>query len=109
MRYLCAAALACALAAPAAARERVPAGLEGVKFDPLLKEQIPLDVPLRDEAGKTVTLADYCDGGQTPVILVFVQYRCPMLCNLVLEGLVDSLRRLAQQRDFYAGRHYRVV
>jgi len=102
-------ALLILLPATVLAGGRMPRELEGVKFDPILKEQLPLDVPFRDDQGKAVTLADYCDGGQTPVVLAFVQYRCPMLCNLILEGLVDSLKRLARERGFYAGEHFRVV
>ena len=33
--------------------------------------------------------------GQRPVLLSLVYYECPMLCNLVLNGMVRSFRALA--------------
>ncbi|PYT09539.1 MAG: SCO family protein [Acidobacteria bacterium] len=77
-----------------------PAALAGVGFDQRLNEKLPLDLVFKDEQGRPVRLAD-CLGGR-PAILAFVYYRCPMLCNLVLEGLVRSLRALpiAPGKDF---------
>src|SRR4051812_30354212 len=49
--------------APAQSRGRLPPQLEGVKFEPLLKEQLPLQVRLRDDQGREVTLQTYCGGG----------------------------------------------
>src|SRR5262249_51169308 len=40
-----------------------------------------------------------------PVLLTFVYYRCPMLCTLVLNGVVRALRTL----DFQAGREFDVI
>src|SRR5207248_6756271 len=74
----------------------------------VLKEQVPLSLSFRDEHGKTVRLGDYVDDSR-PVILVLVQYRCPMLCNLVLNGLTESLRDLAGKRGFRVGEQFRVV
>ncbi len=55
-------------------------------------EQIRLGIPFVDASGKQVTLGDYL--GERPVILALVYYECPMLCTLVLNGLVKTLRPL---------------
>ena len=57
-----------------------------------LNQQIPLDLKFRDSSGKVVTLRQYF--GKKPVILTPVYYSCPMLCNVVLDGLVASIRDL---------------
>lgn len=87
----------------------LPADLEKVRFKPVLKEQLPRDVLLRDDQGRVMSLGRYCDGGSKPVLVAFIQYRCPMLCNLILEGVVTGLRRLATERGFRVGEHFHVV
>ena len=59
-------------------------------FEQRLNEQLPLDLPFKDENGKAVKLGDYF--GRKPVILAFVYYECPMLCTQVLNGLESALR-----------------
>jgi protein SCO1/2 len=71
------------------AGSELPPALRDVRFDQRLNEQVPLDIPLVDEAGRGVTLGDYFD--DKPVILVLAYYRCPMLCTMVLNGLVRGL------------------
>lgn len=75
----------------------------GVRIDQNLGRPIPPDLQFRDEAGRDVRLGDYF--GKKPVILTPVYYRCPMLCNIVLEGVVNALRELR----FDAGREFEVV
>ena len=52
---------------------------------------MPLDAVVKNEDGKMVKLGDYFNTGR-PVILAFVYYECPMLCNEVLNGLTGSLK-----------------
>jgi protein SCO1/2 len=73
----------------AIADTQLPPSLRGVRFDQRLNEQVPLDIPLVDESGHAVTLGDYFN--DKPVILVLAYYRCPMLCTMVLNGLVRGL------------------
>jgi protein SCO1 len=80
-----------------------PPALRNVGLDQRLNEQVPQDLAFRDEAGRSVTLAD-CGAGK-PVILVLVQYRCPMLCTEVLNGLVQALQHIT----FNAGNQFEVV
>src|SRR5512134_1094332 len=73
--------------APPPRRAPVPAGerprdLDEVRIDQRLNESLPLDAVFRDENGNDVKLGAYF--GQKPVVLAFVYYTCPMLCNQVL-------------------------
>jgi protein SCO1 len=65
-----------------------------VDFEQKPGAQVPLDVRLRDEAGRDVRLEEYLDG--KPVVLLLAYYRCPGLCSLALNGLADVLRELPQ-------------
>ncbi|MBI2434925.1 MAG: SCO family protein [Candidatus Hydrogenedentes bacterium] len=55
-------------------------------IDQKLNQQVPLNLEFRDEQGKSVRLREYFNG--KPVVLSLVYYECPMLCNLVLNGMV---------------------
>jgi protein SCO1 len=81
-----------------------PDELVAVTFRQRLNERLPLDVPFKDEHGRDVTLGKYF-GGTRPVILAFVYYQCPMLCNQVMNGISSSLRAL----PFTAGEEFDVV
>lgn len=67
--------------------------------------QLPLDLVLRDEEEKPITLRECIDG--KPTILIPMYYRCPMICNVVLQNLVETLRNMPQ--DFSAGGKFNVV
>ena len=95
------AAVVLAATAASAAVDRPPQ-LRDVTFAQRLGEQVPLDVPFRDETGATVTLRAYAG---KPVLLVPAYYTCPMLCTLVLNGVVTSLRALS----FDVGKEFTVV
>jgi len=80
-----------------------PPQLRAVGFDQHLGEQVPLDAQFVDDHGKPVRLADYFHG--KPVILVMAYYRCPMLCTLVLNGLVQGMIDMS----FDAGKEFEVI
>ena len=80
-----------------------PEALRDVGFDQRLDESIPLDLTFRDEAGRPVTLGSLFRG--RPVILNLAYYRCPMLCTLVLNGLLSSMRAL----PFDVGKEFDVL
>jgi protein SCO1 len=66
-----------------------PEILKEIGIDQRLDAPLPLDTPVRDEAGRERRLGDYF--GKRPVVLAFVYYNCPMLCTQVLNGLVGAL------------------
>lgn len=76
----------------AQAQKEVPF-LQEIGIDQHLNEQLPLDLLFRDETGRTIKLRDYF--GKRPVILTFAYYECPMLCTLVLNGLVKAMRAIS--------------
>jgi protein SCO1/2 len=79
--------------------------LKQVDFDQNLNAQLPLETPLRDEDGRSVTLGDYFHQGR-PVIVLFVYYECPMLCKLELESLVRNLKILTSMSP---GKEFEIV
>src|SRR6476661_5638087 len=64
--------------------------LSQIKFTQRLDNQTPLTAELRDEHGEAITLEE-CIANK-PTILVMAYYRCPMLCNQVLNSLARTLR-----------------
>jgi len=77
--------------------------LKAVKFDQHLGVQLSLDTEFRDESGKTVKLREYF--GKRPIVFALVYHECPMLCNVVLNNMVSSLRSL----EFMPGQEYDVL
>lgn len=74
-----------------------------VGIDQHLNGQIPLDLKVTDERGNAVPLGSFFR--TKPVILSLVYYKCPMLCNQVLNGMVETFRTL----KFTAGNEFDVV
>lgn len=72
---------------------KLPAVFEGLGVDEQLGSTIPLDVVFRDERGREVAIGSYFESGR-PVILNLVYHDCPMLCNLLLDGLTKTLREM---------------
>lgn len=95
-----------AFAAPAFAQraEPRPPELEGVDIAPPPDAKLPLDRPFVDETGKAVRLGDYFVG-ERPVLLNLGYFRCPMLCGLVLNGLLEGLKGL----DWDPGKQFEIL
>lgn len=93
-----AATAACAAAvSPVRAADRaepLPKELEGVGIVQKPGAQLPLDLPFRDENGDEAPLRRWFSSGR-PVLFNLGYYSCPMLCNLVLNGLVDGIKPLS--------------
>jgi protein SCO1/2 len=77
--------------------------LRKIAFDQNLGARISLDLSFLDEQGKPVRLGDYF--GKRPVVLVLGYYDCPMLCTLVLNGMISGLQDIKLEM----GRDYEVV
>jgi protein SCO1/2 len=71
------------------AQDSLPALIKDVGIDQNLGAHVRLDLPFHDETGHGVTLGRYFR--EKPVILILAYYRCPMLCNQVLNGVADCL------------------
>ena len=82
----------------------IPEALKKIGIEQKLGAQLPLDTEFKDEEGKIVKLGDYFKKGK-PVIVAFVYFECPMLCNQVLNGLTGSLKGI----NFNAGNEFEVV
>ncbi|MCX6379039.1 MAG: SCO family protein [Armatimonadetes bacterium] len=74
-----------------------------VSLDQKLDEQVPLDIPFKDETGKAVRIGDYF--GKKPTLLMLPFYRCKGSCALELEGLLLSLNKV----DFTTSKEFDVV
>lgn len=86
-----------------AASDTPPPALRAVGIDQRLNQPLPLDLRFRNEAGEVVTLGSLLRG--KPVILSLVYYECPMLCTLVLNGLLSAMKGL----PFNAGEQFDVI
>ena len=82
----------------------MPDALQKVGIDQKLGDQLPLDAAVKDESGKVDALGNYFKSGR-PVIVAFVYYECPMLCNEVLNGLTGSLKGIGLN----AGKDFDVI
>src|SRR5260370_5407052 len=78
----------------------LPAMVRGVGIDQNLNGQVPLELTFKDDTGQTVRLGQYFV--KKPVVLALVYYECPMLCDMVLNGLIHSMEKMTLNlgRDF---------
>lgn len=100
---LCALCLGLIRDHPAMAQTPADNVLREIAYDQKLDEQVPLDLEFKDEEGKSVRLGDYF--GRKPVVLVMGYYECPMLCTLVLNELIKSMRVI----NFNVGDEFNIV
>lgn len=77
--------------------------LQEVAIEQKLDAQVPLELTFLDEQGHEVKLAELFAG--KPVILNLAYYRCPMLCHLTRNSLVETLRTM----EFSAGQEFNVL
>lgn len=93
-------------ASPAAAQLNtgVPHELQGVDVEEKPNAQVPLDAPFLAEDGSEIRLRDLLRPDR-PMILQLGYNRCPMLCNLVLNGAVNGLKGV----DWNAGDQFDLV
>lgn len=84
----------------------LPEPLREIGIEQRLGEQVPLELVFRDETGQAVQLGDYIGAlPGRPTILALVYYECPMLCSLVLHGLLASVKALS----FRIGDEFNIV
>lgn len=94
--------------APARALPRPPQPAPAPAFlidvEEKLGARVPAGLVFANERGERVRLGDHLSRGR-PVLLTLAYYRCPMLCDLVLKGLGESLARI----DWLPGRDYQAI
>lgn len=78
--------------------------LQDVGIDEKLGDFIPLEAKFSTVNGDSVTLGDLLEEGK-PVILNPLYYECPMLCGLVVDGVIDVVDELAWK----PGKDYLVI
>jgi len=87
----------------AAAQPRISAGeVPEVGIREKVGTTLPLDLPLRDEQGQTVTLRQLV---RLPTLLLFVYYRCPGVCDPLMREVAHNLDMV----DLEAGVDYQVI
>ena len=99
-----AAALSLAGTADAQLNLGVPEELKGIDIVENLDAKLPLETRFTDDSGKQVALGDYFKG-EKPVLLQLGYNKCPMLCNLVLNGAFDGLKGV----DWTPGQEFEIV
>jgi protein SCO1/2 len=82
-----------------------PGQLVGVGIEQHLGQSLPLDATFVDDEGKQVRIGDYFGPGKKPAVLAMAYFECPMLCTLVLNGMIKALRPLS----FSAGKEFDVI
>jgi protein SCO1 len=86
------------------ADQALPPMLEGVGVDEKVGRSVDLDLTFTAENGYPVVLKKFFNQGK-PVILNLVYYKCPMLCNMVLNAQTQVLREI----PWTAGNEFEVV
>jgi protein SCO1/2 len=85
---------------PPVSSNNKPSILQNVGIDQKLGQTIPLNLVFNDEHGQSIQLGDLLDS--RPVVLVLVYYQCPMLCTMVLNDLLRTMRAMPETlgKDF---------
>ncbi|UCE65233.1 MAG: SCO family protein [Candidatus Zixiibacteriota bacterium] len=84
--------------------EEDPSQLRDIDVEERLNENIPLDFTFVDDSGDSVTLGDYFHHGK-PVVLMMGYYSCPMLCGLIMSGIVEAVN----ETSLKFGEDYQIV
>ncbi len=79
-----------------------PTALRNVSIQQRPGAEVALDVPLVDEAGRSVSLRAFSG---KPIVLALVYYQCPSLCNMVLSGVARSVKDISLR----AGEDFEIV
>jgi protein SCO1 len=75
---------------------------KAVGINEKLGSQIDLDSALKDEEGNVVSLRKYMD---KPTILMFVYFRCPGICPVLINSMVEAVNAIKLQ----PGKDFRVI
>lgn len=81
-----------------------PEEIREIGVDEKLNQQVDTSLTFLDGEGRTVALKDLLHKDR-PVVLNLVYYSCPMLCGMVLQGALKSLKQV----PYTAGKDIEVV
>jgi len=85
--------------------QKVPAELKEAGITEHLGDSVSLnELTFKNEKNQDVRLSDYFQSGR-PVLLNLVYYGCPNLCSFVLDGLVQSLKKI----EWIPGKEFELV
>ena len=76
---------------PAGVNQVLAPAMKGIDVDEHLGLEVDPSLRFVDHTGKSVTLGDYLDG-KRPVLVTMNYFRCPVLCNVQLNELTETLR-----------------
>ncbi len=96
--------LVCAASSAKAQLNVKPKEIQGLELIERLGERAPLELTFRDSSNHIARLGSYFDDGR-PVILALVYYRCPVVCTLIMQRMVETFREM----DFTIGQDFNVV
>lgn len=87
-----------------AGAEQPLAALQDVDVIEHLGDRIPAGLSFKDPSGAVVELDALLAQAPKPLLVTLGYYRCPMLCNLVLDGLTKAMKGsgLSPGKDFQA-------
>jgi len=83
---------------------KLPKELENIGFSDVTGKILDLEIPFRDETGKTVLFSSYLTKDK-PLILSPVYFKCPTLCNHHLNGVFKTLKIV----DWKLGKEYSYI
>lgn len=92
------------LGASARGRSDAVPALDSVEITERLKQKLPGDLRFRDSRGRNVRLGDLVGDGKA-TLLMFAYYRCPVMCDLLLTTVAQSLR----DNPWTLGKEFRAV
>jgi len=78
----------------AASQQKIPDAYAHVGVDEHLNAQLPMDLWFYDQKAQKVRFGDYFNSGR-PVILQLGYLECPMLCDQVSRGLIESSKKIS--------------
>jgi len=101
---ICLSVLLIAVSAEAQLNKGKPAILDDIGVDEYLGDKVPLDVIFTNSDGEEVTIEELMEPGK-PVLLNPLYYDCPMLCNIVVEGVY----KVVEELQWSPGKDYTII
>jgi protein SCO1/2 len=79
--------------------------VKGIGWNYKLGAVVPGDIKLRDENNKSVTIKELLTPGK-PVILNLAYFKCPRLCTITAEGLIQVMN---EQKALELGKDFKIL